>query len=367
LTTAVQAAESVNADAPLVIKSVRPAGAVANRATPVSTRSVPPAPAAKAEPGPAAVSAPAEKTAPPPKRDMAFAAAVTPPTAPIAVPESTAPATESAATLIDSSAGRDVGVNDPPTAVDGGKANSKAVRPQVRGEVKLPEQKLFTTQTYVSAFCVIASVGYLFWRRRQRQIEMAASALSNNPFVSKGPAMEAHFTAKLLSDLEWKRFEELVASYYGKTGVVAVRTKTGPASPVHVRISWKGEPRPFACVQCIAQPKGLIDAQRLQELFQVLSSEDIRRGYVVSSGKFSVGARDFAEEKHITLLSGELFLEKLNALPDTARNDLMQEITTGDYTTPCCPKCEAKMVRLPDDPAAWRCAEHTDVLGVGKV
>ena len=32
------------------------------------------------------------------------------------------------------------------------------------------------------------------------------------------------FTAELLAKLEWKRFEELVAHYYLKTGVVAVRT-----------------------------------------------------------------------------------------------------------------------------------------------
>ena len=41
--------------------------------------------------------------------------------------------------------------------------------------------------------------------------------------------------------------------------------------------------------------------------------DDIRRGYVVTTGKFNVPARDFAEEKHLTLLPGDIFLEKLNA------------------------------------------------------
>jgi restriction system protein len=142
--------------------------------------------------------------------------------------------------------------------------------------------------------------------------------------------------------------------------VVATRTKTGPASPVHIRISWKGEPRPFACVQCIAHPAGLIDVKPLQDLFAAISAEDIRRGYVITTGKFNVPARDFAEEKHLTLLPGEIFLEKLNALPDAARNELMQEVTTGDYSTPSCPKCEGKMVRSAEDSSVWQCPTHPD-------
>jgi restriction system protein len=82
---------------------------------------------------------------------------------------------------------------------------------------------------------------------------------------------------------------------------------------------------------------------------------------VVTRGKFGVPARDLAEEKHLTLLSGDIFLEKLNALPDPARNELIQETTAGDFTTPSCPKCDAKMVKSPDDSSVWRCATHPDV------
>ncbi len=138
-----------------------------------------------------------------------------------------------------------------------------------------------------------------------------------------------------------------------KTGVVAVRTKTGPQSPVHMKISWKGESKPFACVQCHANPVGLIRPPPLQGLFAALTVDDIRRGYVVTNGKFNVEARDYAEEKHFTLLPGDILLEKLNALPPAARSELMNEITKGDYTTPTCPKCDVKMVKTDD--GGWRC------------
>lgn len=226
-------------------------------------------------------------------------------------------------------------------------------------------EAFLTTRTFIISFLVIGGgIGYLIWRSRQRQLELAATAVSQTPFTSTpagGSAGGAVFTAELLSKLEWKRFEELVADYYTKTGVVAVRTKSGPATPVHVKISWKGEPRPFACVQCIAHPSGLVDGKPLQELFAVLTAEDIRRGYVVTAGKFNVNARDYAEEKHITLLPGDIFLEKLNALPDAARAEIMQTVSTGDNETPSCPKCDAKMVRSPED-SGWKCASHADQM-----
>lgn len=226
-----------------------------------------------------------------------------------------------------------------------------------------PTKAFFNKRTYlITALIVLGGVGYIVWRRRQQQIALIATAVSREPFAghTETRGSGAVFTADLLSKLEWKHFEDLVAGYYNKTGVVATRTKSGPNAPVHLKISWKGESRPFALVQCIAQPAGLVPAKSLQELNDVLVKEDIRRGYVVSSGKFSVPARDVAEEKHLTLLPGDIFLEKLNALPDLARNEIMQTLTTGDYTTPVCPKCEARMVRAPEDPNLWRCATHFD-------
>lgn len=225
-----------------------------------------------------------------------------------------------------------------------------------------PTAVVFTTRTYVIAFLIIGGgIGYLVWRSRKRKLELAATAVSRTPFnapVASGSGMV--FSVDMLARLDAKRFEELVAAYYSKTGVVATRTQGGPEAPVHIKISWKGEPRPFALVQCIAQPAGLIDPKPIQALFAVLTAEDIRRGYVVTTGKFNVSARDFAEEKHITLLPGDIFVEKLNALPDAARTELMQEITRGEGGPPSCPICDAKMVRSHDEATMWRCPAHPE-------
>ncbi len=192
---------------------------------------------------------------------------------------------------------------------------------------------LFGSRIFLIAGAVlVGGIALLYWRYRQRQFVLAATSVVNTPLNPVEPPAftGSGFTADELTKLEWKRFEELVVAYYSKTGVVAARTKTGPDSPVHVKISWKGEPRPFAYVQCIAQPSGLVDAKPLQALVATLEADNIRRGYVVTSGKFNVQARNFAEEKHLTLLSADVFLEKLNALPAAARAEIAQSIGAKD-------------------------------------
>jgi hypothetical protein len=197
------------------------------------------------------------------------------------------------------------------------------------------EENLFGTRLFlIAGAVVVGGFALLFWRYRQRQLILAATSVVNTPLTpaTPPPFTGNGFTAEELKQLDPKRFEELVAAYYSKTGVVAVRTKTGAESPVHIKISWKGEPRPFAYVQCIAQPSGLIDVKPLQALVAALAADNIRRGYLVTSGKFNAQARDFAEEKHLTLMPAELFLEKLNALPSAARAEIMQSIGAKNST-----------------------------------
>jgi hypothetical protein len=291
---------------------VRPPRKESTAATPAPAPT-PPAPAADQTPPPAASSAPPTSSMPAPSPATRTVNSTTPGSATL----SERGATERPETPKDEEKAVETSDSDKKAT-----AKIKAARRRLDlADMEDEQPTLFTPTTYVIAALLIGGgFAYIMWRNRQRQLELAATTVSLTPFTAPtATTSSVRFDAGLLAQLEWKRFEELVASYYGKTGVIAVRTKSGPASPVHIKISWKGEPRPFAYVQCIPNPTGLIEVAPVQALVAALAVDDIRRGYVVTTGKFSVGARDLAEEKAITLLPGEIFLEKLNALPDAAR------------------------------------------------
>lgn len=205
-------------------------------------------------------------------------------------------------------------------------APSPSPAPAPSTSVPATASGLFGTGMWIIAgTLVLGVIGLLIWRYRQKQMEFAATSVENTPLAST-LAANGRFTPEFLSQLDSDRFEALVAEYYSKTGVIAMRTHASTGSPVQIKISWKGESRPFALVHCISQPSAPVDAKPLQELITALKTEGIRRGYVVTSGNFIPAARMFAEESHLTLLSGDGLAEKLNALPDSARSELAQVI-----------------------------------------
>lgn len=181
----------------------------------------------------------------------------------------------------------------------------------------------------IIAGMLVGGVAFIFWRSRRSVVVGSGEAADKAvPVAGLAPAGEtagSSFTPEMLEELEWSRFERLVVSYYSKTGVVAVPTNAGPDAPVQIKISWKGEPRPFAYVRCTTNPSGVVDVKPLKELGAALAADDIRRGYVVTPGRFTPAARGLATEQQLTLMPGDVLLEKLNALPLSARKELMRD------------------------------------------
>lgn len=190
---------------------------------------------------------------------------------------------------------------------------------------------MFSGRTWlIIAGVLLGGVAFIFWRSRRSGVVGSGEAADKAvPVAGLAPAGETagnSFTPEMLEELEWSRFERLVVSYYSKTGVVAVPTNAGPDAPVQIKISWKGEPRPFAYVRCTTNSSGVVDVKPLKELGAALTADDIRRGYVVTPGRFTPAARGLAAEQQLTLMPGDVLLEKLNALPLSARKELMREI-----------------------------------------
>ncbi len=209
----------------------------------------------------------------------------------------------------------------------------------------------------VAVLGVVVGAMWLIWQILKWVVSMQnlEPGLSN-PVATPSLAPRLEFNQELLSDLEWRRFEILVALYFQKKGFTAKGTRTGADGGVDIEVYRQGEECPFAVVQCKAWNTYKVGVKPVRELYGVMAAQNVSTGYFVTSGDFTSEAWQFAEGKSLTLVSGSYLLEKLRELPSDAQTAILDEVTEGDYTTPTCPRCDAKMVARegPNGPF-WGC------------
>jgi len=96
-----------------------------------------------------------------------------------------------------------------------------------------------------------------------------------------------------------------------------------------------------------------------------MAHEKVAKGIFVTTGEYTQEAIAFANENPITLITGEMLMKGILALPDDAKGRLLAVATEGDYTTPSCPSCGIKMIRRSSDRGAfWDAAT---ILAVSRV
>jgi len=322
---AVKSSPASGTESKVEIKMVRPPSA--NYVRPAANEPEPKRPAGNVTPPPAAsATAPSPTVAAPEK--MVPAAQPVAKTASPTPPDSSAPSAEEVAKA-------ELLAAEAEAKEMKAKAIEATRRRLADANVKDPESAPVSSNVVITGVVVIVGgIGFFIWRWRQRQLELAATTVSNTPVGSSVtappiPLKGANFTEGYLAQLDPARFELLVSAYFNKTGMVAVRAKAGQGAVTQIRISWKGEAKPFAGVLCIAHPSAPVEAKALVPMVAELGADDIRRGHVITTGKFAAGAKQFATEKQLTLLAGDALLEKLNGLPEAARKEIMNAVVTG--------------------------------------
>jgi hypothetical protein len=148
---------------------------------------------------------------------------------------------------------------------------------------------------------------------------------------------------ELLRSIEWKRFELLLARFYVASGFLTKGTNVGADDGVNLFLYRRGAKRPFSCVQCKAWSEKLVELTLVRELFDEMAARGLAEGVIVTTGNFTPEAVAFAGRNQITLWSGTAFITRFNRLPILARERIIRDVTAGDYTTPSCPRCAAKL------------------------
>ena len=159
------------------------------------------------------------------------------------------------------------------------------------------------------------------------------------------PKRAGQFTADLLKELEWKRFEQLVEGYFAQTGWRTRPNRTGADGGVDIHLFRPDQDKVAAVVQCKAWNTYSVGVKPVRELFGVMAADGVPEGFFVTTGDYTGEARSFASGKPMTLIDGADLMKRLVALPSDRQAELYSTVTSGDYTTPTCPQCGIKMVR----------------------
>lgn len=171
---------------------------------------------------------------------------------------------------------------------------------------------------------------------------------------------------ELLNRLEWKRFEEVCEHFWRIKGYPARATGKGADGGIDVVIADRNDgAKTFAIAQCKSWTKP-VGVEPVRALWGSKDHFGAQLALFYSLSGFTPDASGFAEGKHLKLISGAALLQQIKTLAEPQQAELLQHITRGDYTTPSCPKCEAKMVRRPGKngkPDFWGCPQYPRCKG----
>jgi ssDNA-binding Zn-finger/Zn-ribbon topoisomerase 1 len=213
---------------------------------------------------------------------------------------------------------------------------------------------------------VFASALAWTWKRRMEEAQRVWSALDESVPVAeiaapqpqpKPNAVDApmqgsrppsladwELTPELLMQMEWKRFELIVERFYAASGFRTKRAGVGADNGSDIYLFRAGKERPLRCVQCKSCGEGIVGEERVRELFATVAAQKIPEGALVITGRFTSDALTFGRQNQLTLMEGEEFIARFNRLPLLVRRRIIGEVTNGDFVTPSCPRCGAKVV-----------------------
>ena len=169
------------------------------------------------------------------------------------------------------------------------------------------------------------------------------------------------WTAQLLKQLEWRRFEELSIAYFEALGYTASITQTGKEASADIRLVAEGlEPSPLLA-HCKGWDAYRVGIKAARELRGAMSAAGVTEGVLLTSGRFTREAAAYAREQHIRLIDGAALLAGIAALAPEKAASLLKFATQGDFLTPTCPHCALKMISRKstrDGRKFWGCRNY---------
>lgn len=229
----------------------------------------------------------------------------------------------------------------PPWASILGAALAFGVPTYLFGRIQIPGLKDAPFQTVgmvVGGLGALACLvgGFKSWHRRNRQ----------QSFV--GDEVDLSWVNRL----SWREFEQQLAEVYRQDGYsVEECGGNGPDGGVDLRLS-RGQER--VLVQCKHWKSWKVGAPVVRELYGVQMAEGADKAILITSGRISREASEFAEGKPMELVSGDDLLVLLRRFQRRLAVSLGQPVPEATVpafqtvsTAPACPRCgEGMLIRV---------------------
>ena len=218
-------------------------------------------------------------------------------------------------------------------------------------------------QYILPLICLFAAIGSAIARHRRRTLIANVSASD---------------AANPLDGMTWREFELLVGEAFRMRGYRVSETGGGGADGgVDLVLRKEHETHLVQCKQWRAARVGVTV---VRELYGVITARGAAGGFIVTSGRFSREATEFARGCNVKLIEGPALMglikqaqsARVGAVPEAqAPRPVVAPAATDE--APQCPKCGARMVKRMANRGAnaggafWGCGTYPDCRGIRAV
>lgn len=176
---------------------------------------------------------------------------------------------------------------------------------------------------------------------------VAATALSPIPPAPApaAPTRPTAWSAEVLAQIEWRRFEALVEALFAQAGFQTRAQPHGADGGVDIWLHSRHQPeRPASLVQCKHWQARPVGVDKVRELRGVMAAHGVARGQFVTTSRFTPDAQAFAAGNGIRLLDGPGLLALIAERTPGQQQALLAVALEGEYWRPTCASCGVKMV-----------------------